>query len=797
MGCDFGDVNNDLLPDLLVADMSATSHFKSKTTMGIMGGLELKRAYFAQPQQQMQNTLLIGTGMGRFSEGARLYGVSSTDWTWAVKFADLDNDGWQDVYFTNGISRHMNDSDIKITGDMLVGKHMFEFWKKGEMRKEKNRAYRNTGSAKFEEISEAWGLGHVGVSYGAAYGDLDRDGDLDLVTVNLEEANSIYRNDMKSGHWLIVELKGPQGNPHGIGAEVIVETKSGSQMRLLSPQTGYLSCNEPVVHFGLGAEEVVEKLTVNWPGKNGKTQVITGVKANQRLIVKPENEFPIRATEPKPAAMFAESPTLSGLKYKDTGWDADFARHTLLPHSYSQLGPCMAWGDVNGDKKPDVFFGGSAGEMAQLRLADGKGGFTAKWTEAFRADKDCEDSGAVFFDADGDKDLDLCVVSGTNEFLPDAKEQRARLYLNDGKGAFAAAKDFPDVRVFAGCVAAADYDKDGLTDLFIGARCKAQDWPHKDKSALLKNKGGKFADMTEQMPGLADAGLVSSAAWADTDGDTWPDLVLACEWGPVRIFSNNKGSLKDTTADAGMDKVTGWWNCLTPADVNGDGKVDLIAGNLGLNSKYKTPDTEHPMLTYYGVFDESKKWQVVEVKREKNDHGDMLYPERGRSCSSTAMPFIKTKFTTFKAFATASLTDVYSDEKLKAAEKYEANEFRSGIWMNEGGKFTWQPFERAAQNAPVFAVAAADFTGDGKVDLFFAQNWVHGPQIETSRYDNGIGLLLENDGKGKFSHVAPQRSGIALGGCMKSAAAQDVNGDGKADLVVGRNSDTTAVLLQQ
>ncbi len=800
MGSDQGDVNNDLWPDLLVADMSATSHFKSKTTMGAMGGLDARRVYHGLPQQQMQNTLLIGTGMGHFSEGARLYGVSSTDWTWAVKFVDLDNDGWQDVYFTNGISRHMNDSDIKISADELVGKHMFDFWKDGEMRKEKNRSYRNTGHAKFEETSEAWGLDHVGVSYGAAYADLDADGDMDLVVVNLEEPNAIWRNELPVGHWLELDLRGPAGNPHGIGAEVVVKTKAGSQLRYLSPQTGYLSYNEPIVHFGLGAETMVDEVTIKWPGKTHLTQVLKRVKADQRLKVTPAGESGVPT--PKPQPLFKEVDTLAALKVADTGWEADFQRHTLLPHSYSQLGPCLAWGDVNGDGKADVFFGGSAGESAQLRVADGKGGFMARWEEALRADKDCEDSGAVFFDVDGDGDLDLIVVSGTNEFLPDAQEQRARLYLNDGKGTFSKSAAFPDIRVFAGCVCVADYDGDGLMDVFIGARCKAQDWPHADQSRLLRNISSqgvvKFRDVTTDVAGLGNVGLVSAGTWTDLDGDGTPDLALTCEWGPVKIFLNAKGKLHEVTKDAGTADVTGWWNSIAPVDVNGDGKIDLVVGNLGLNSKYKMPDAQHPMLTYYGVFDDSGKPNVVEVKREKNDHGETLYPERGRSCSSTAMPFIKTKLPTFKAFASAKLDEVYSDEKLQAAERFEATEFRSGVWLNAGGgKFTWRPFVREAQNGIVFGIAAGDFTGGGKVDLFLAQNWLHGPQIETPRYDSGIGMLLKNDGQGNFTPVPPLESGIALTGCMKAVAVQDLNGDGKLDLVITRNSDTTIVLQRQ
>ena len=792
MGVDAGDVNNDLMPDILVADMSATSHFKSKTTMGIMGGVDLQRSYFAATPQYMVNTLLINTGTGRFLEGSKLYGVRSSDWTWTVKFADLDLDGWQDVYFTNGISRHMNDSDIAITQSQLVGKHMFEYFKTGEMRKEVNRSYRNTGTNKFEESSKDWGLDHNGVTYGAASADLDGDGDLDIIEVNLEEPNFVLRNDSQTGNRVVLKLIGVKSNSHAIGARVTVKTASGSQMRQVSPQSGYMTYNEDIVHFGLGKDEVIEELVIHWPGAG--TETLKGIKANMRYTI----TQPASGGEPEvPAAkidtLFTASKSLEMLKHKDSGWDADFKRQILLPHAQSQCGPALAWGDVNGDGFDDLFFGSSAGSIAEVRLNDGKGKFIAKWVEDFRSDKASEDMGAVFFDADGDGDLDLYVASGSNEFEPKAKELADRLYLNDGKGSFtkAAEGSIPADTENDGPVAAVDYDRDGKIDLFVGARNNPGDYPHSNRSRLLHNEsvGGKvkFTDVTDTVPGLANAGIVNSAIWSDTNNDGWLDLIVAAEWQPIRIFKNTQGKLADATAAAGLADIKGWWNSITAGDFDGDGDLDYAVGNNGLNTKYKQPDAHHPMVTYYADFDGTGKNNIVEMKRE----GENLLPERGRSCSSNAMPFIKDKFPTFKQFALASITDVYSEEKLAKAEKYEATEFQSGILWNDHGKFTFKPFERMVQIAPIHGIIAADLNGDGNCDLFLAENFF-GPQIENPRYDGGLGDLLLGDGKGGFTRVEQRTSGILITGDMKSATLADWNNDNRPDIAVTRNSDTVA-----
>lgn len=779
MGADFGDVNNDGRLDLLVADMSATSHYKSKTTMGIMGGVTLKRSFFDTPPQYMRNALYINTGGNRFVEGAYLWKVSSTDWTWAVKFADFDIDGWQDLYFTNGISRHMNDSDLKITEDQLVGKHMFDYFKSGEMRKEKHRSYRNEHGEKFTETSDAWGLGHEGVSYGAAYADFDRDGDLDLVTVNLEEPDSIYRNDTK-GHWLEVKLRGHEANRDGFGARVTVKTRAGNQVRYLSPQTGYLSSNEPLLHFGLGAETEAE-ITVHWPF--GAVQQGPRVKAGQVVTIEQKGGVPF-SREPQQEGIFKKLETLSAARHRDAGWEGDFQKplQSLLPWALSQLGPAVACADVDGDGDGDFYTGAAADQTGELRINQGGGKFAPRYVADFAKDKAAEDQGAVFADVDGDGDADLFVASGSNEFSAGAKELQDRLYLNDGKGAFIAAPagSLPPDALCGSCAVAADLDSDGDNDLFVGTRVKPGKYPESEPSRLLLNDGnGRFTDA----PDFHLEALVTGACAADLDGDSRADLLVATEWGPVLYFHQENGGLVDRTDTAGLADLTGFWNSVFPVDADRDGDLDFVAGNLGLNTKYKTPDAEHPHLAYYGDFD-GKGAQFVEVKRE----GDMLYPERGRSCSSRAMPFIADKFKTFKTFAQASLAEIYTPTKLDSSRMMKVTTFATGVFLNDGDRFSFRPLPRLAQIAPAMGLAVADFDADGNADIVLNQNFIFGPQIETGAFDGGIGLMLKGDGQGSFSPVDPAHSGLVIPGDNRAAAVLDLNGDGSPDLLGGQNN---------
>ena len=806
MGADAGDLNNDLLPDFFIADMSATTHYKSKTTMGAMGGISLKRAVDSSPPQYMRNTCLLGTGTGRFLEAAYMLGIASTDWTWAVKFGDYDQDAKQDVYLTNGVIRAMNHSDFVVDEASRAGSHQWEFYKDQTTRPEQHRAYRNEGDLHFHDSSEEWGLNRTAVTYGCAWGDLDADGDLDLVEINLDEPPSLYRNNAsgrEKSNSVAFRFKGKAPNTEGIGGSVTITSASGSQMRQLFPGSGYHSHNEALMHFGLGTDPLVESAIVTWP--DGSTERLEKLAVNYLHLLSP-GAGTAAPVEKKPAPpIFATSTTFPQIRHQEVPYD-DYADQILLPHALSQLGPAIAWADVNGDGFDDFYLGGGAGQAGELRFANGKGGFSAQWVEAFQADKAHEDMGAVFFDADGDGDSDLFVASGSYQFKEGDPLLADRLYLNDGKGGFtkAAADAVPIFLKSSGPVAAVDFDKDGDVDLYIGSRVVPADYPTTPESRLLRNdsKAGKvlFTDVTEAIGGVAlrKSGMVSGAVWSDVNSDGAPDLLLAHEWGAVKLFLNQDGKLTERVgAVDDLAKNTGWWTSVETADLDGDGRFDLIAGNFGYNTKYKEATPGKPKLLYYADFDNTGHRNIVEVKRE----GDTLYPERGRSCSSTAMPFLKTKFPTYHAFASASLKEVYGDS-LDKGLKLEANTLGTGIFWNEGndaaGKptFKFQPLERIVQVAPAFGIAVTDVNGDGAPDLCFAQNF-HSPQIETGHYDGGLGQVLLNAGNRAFKALPAGASGVVLPRDCKAATASDLNDDGVPDLLITTNNNASAALINQ
>ena len=806
MGADAGDLNNDLLPDFFLADMAATTHYKSKTTMGAMGGTNLKRAVTSSPPQYMRNTCLLGTGTGRFLEAAYMLGIASTDWTWAVKFGDYDQDAKLDVYLTNGVIRAMNHSDFVVDEASRAGSHQWNFYKDQTTRPEQHRAYRNEGDLHFHDQSEEWGLNRTAVTYGCAWGDLDGDGDLDLVEINLGEPPTLYRNHAagrENANAVIFRIRSKGPNTEGIGAQVVITTASGSQMRQLFPSSGYHSHNEALLHFGVGADPLVESAVVTWP--DGSSERFAKLAVNQVHVLSPDvGVAPVVAAPPGPP-LFAPAASFPNLRHQEVPYD-DYADQLLLPHALSQLGPAIAWADVNGDGFQDFYLGGGAGQPGDLRLANGKGGFSAQWSDAFQADKAHEDMGAVFFDADGDGDADLLVASGSYQFKEGNPLLADRLYLNDGKGGFSKAPDgtLPTFLKASGPVAAVDFDKDGDVDLYIGSRVVPNGYPTAPESRLLRNdsKPGQmaFSDVTDAVggPSLRQSGMASGAVWSDVNLDGWPDLLVAHEWGTVKLFMNTKGKLAERVgATDDLAKNTGWWTSVETADLDGDGRLDLIAGNFGYNTKYKEASPEKPKLLYYADCDNTGRKNIVEVKRE----GDTLYPERGRSCSSTAMPFLKTKFPTYHAFASASLKEVYG-EALEKGQKFEANTLGTGIYWNEGNDpagqpiFKFQALERLVQVAPVFGIAVSDINGDGQPDLCLAQNF-HSPQIETGHYDGGLGQVLLNQGKRRFAALPAGASGLALPRDCKAATAADLNGDGVPDLLITTNDNAAAALLNQ
>ncbi|HLX59968.1 MAG TPA: FG-GAP-like repeat-containing protein [Planctomycetota bacterium] len=803
MGSDFADIDNRGMFDFFVGDMSATTHYKNKTTMGAMGS----NAWFlehTQPPQYMRNALYINTGAGRFMEGAFWAGLANSDWTWSVKFGDLDNDGRVDLFVCNGMARNFNDSDIPFRRDMLIGQTEWNIYEKTAPRPEKCLAFHNRGGYQFDEVGAKWGLDHFGMNYAAAYADLNRDGNLDLIVTRLDEKVAIYRNRSVGGHRVEIQLEGVKSNKYGIGSLVRIETAAGKQMRMLTVTTGFLAENDSVIHFGLGKEEKLKTLSVEWP--SGHVQKFENLDADRfYTITEPDTAPPPRAkpTAPPPA-MFEKIDTVAFEKHKEIpvsrfspGEDGspfnEFKRpgQSLLPNSLAQLGPALAVADVDGDGLDDLLVTGAAGQACMLYLNKGNGKFERSPQPAFDADKASTSLGAVFFDSRGTGAMDLYVASGGVQCNPGDALLRGRLYYNDGKGHFTKAPldALPDNRDSAGVVAAADFDRDGKVDLFVGGRLVIGAWPTTPNSHLLKNTGGKFVDVTDEVaPGLKNIGMVTGAVWSDVDGDGWLDLMLTIEWGTPRYFHNENGKLVDRTNEAGLSELTGWWNGIAAGDLNGDGHIDFVVTNFGTNHKYHA-SKEKPTQIFYGDFDGSGTKQIVEAEYED----DTLFPVRGRSCSSRAMPELKEKFKTYKDWAAAPLEKIYEKPKLETSMHLKATTLESGVLLNDGhGKFTYKPLPKLAQIFPAFGCAIVDVDGDGKPDIYLVGNF-YGPQVETGHMDGGLSLLLRGNGDGTFTEVWPKESGFVVPGDAKSLVTLDLTGGGWPDFVIGKNDDALEI----
>ncbi|XAL99907.1 CRTAC1 family protein [Phycisphaeraceae bacterium D3-23] len=631
MGADAGDLDGDGRLDFMTADMANTTHYKSKVSMGEMGD----RQFFletAWPRQIMRNVVYMNTGTGRFAEAGFLSGLAKSDWTWAVKIADFDNDGLNDVYLTNGMARNFSNADRVITDEMRVGQTEWEMWEDTPPLTEANLAFHNLGDMHFEKVAQAWGLGHVGMSYSAATADLDGDGDLDLVVNNLDEPSHIYQNNSAQGHRVVIELIGSQSNRYGVGAVVHVTTSGGRQVRQMMPATGFLSTNDTKLHFGLGEADTIETLSVHWP--SGQVQRFDSIAADQRLVITEPTQADDASrptpTEPPARPLLASRDLIEiGLLYahRETDYD-DFAVQPLLPGRLSQLGGGVAVGDIDGDGHDDIYLCGPAGRAGSLRVwRDGRyEQVSGPWQRHFAG----EEMAALMLDVDGDGDRDLLVTAGSYELPRGAESQRDRLYLNDGAGAFTYAEDaLPILGEVSGPAAAADFDGDGDLDLFIGARTVPGEYPTTPVSRLLRNDGGTFSDVTASLaPELATVGMVTGAAWADTDDDGRPDLLLSLDWGPIKRFANTEAGLVDRTQDAGLAGRLGWFNSVTPCDTDGDGDIDLVAMNYGLNTKYGHPSPDYLSHIFYGDFNGDGTRNLVEAKPGQ-DHD--LLPVRGFS----------------------------------------------------------------------------------------------------------------------------------------------------------------------
>ncbi len=796
MGADLGDLNNDGHLDLLVADMAATSRVKDQRGMAKLrvGLTEDTQRPDAAPQY-MRNALFLNTGAGVMLEAAFLAGLDATDWTWSVRLEDLDNDGRLDAFFTNGMVRELHNDDL--VSRMVQKESMAErirIVKSSPVRAERHLAFRNLGDLRFEETGRAWGLDQLGVGFGAAFGDLDGDGDLDLVYTSYDGEVTVCRNDADSGHSVILDLRGTTSNHFGVGATVRIETEAGPQIRTLTLSRGYLSTSEPALHFGLGGADKIRELSVTWPG--GAVQKFTGLPVDRRYtITEPTGTGPARATAP-PTPQFTEvSQQLQLNVSSHEQVAADSGTPPLLPFRFNRPGPSLTVADLDGDGQDDLAIGGVAGEPGQLFSNLGDGQFLPYGGTLFTEGAAVADGPILAFDADADGQLDLLVTKAGTAAPAGSAAYQPRVWLNAGRGRFkpAPAGFFPVLPLSVGAVAAADFEHSGHPGVFLGGRLVPGHYPQTPSSALLAWRDGRYVEVTAELaPGLVNVGLVTAALWSDVDADGWPDLLVACEWGSVRCFRNVGGKkLEDVTEKLGFAAAgSGWWCSLASADFNGDGRPDFAVGNLGLNTRYHASVTE-PSVLYDGVSLDRSAPQLVEAQAE----GGHWYPLRDRAALTKVFPSLARRFPTSEAYSRATLEDVFPVATLAAATKYSATEFRSGVFLSQpDGTYRFAPLPRLVQIAPVQSMMAGDFDGDGRTDLLAVGN-SYSAIPETGRFDGGVGWLLRGDGRGGFTPVSATGSGFVVRHEARALAVTDLNQDGWPDCIVTRNNDVALAFL--
>ncbi|MBK9270212.1 MAG: VCBS repeat-containing protein [Saprospiraceae bacterium] len=791
MGCDIGDINNDGWLDIIVADMVAEDHYRNKANMaGMNPKLFWELVNSGLHHQYMFNTLHLNRGNGLFSDIAQLAGISKTDWSWSALFADYNNDGLQDLYITNGLKRDVRNRDFDLFRiDYFKNRNNPSY--KGEKFdnatdlldrapsvKLANYMYQNTGDYHFKNVSGKWDLAQPSFSQGAAYADLDNDGDLDLVVNNMDENAFLYRNNSnpKTNHYLRIHCVGPEKNRKSFGARAIVYYGEEFQIRELSNSRGYLSCSEPVLHFGVGGVKKIDSLIVRWPG--GSSLKMENVKVNQEITVdikqaqiKMEHQilgFPVHqytADEenilPKEASHF------------ENEFD-DYRKEILIPHKMSTLGPCLVVADINQDGLQDFYLGGSTGKGGKLFVQNNTGGFEilqGPWNKY----KDLEDGDAAFEDIDKDGDLDLIIGTGSNEYPEGSQKYKTRLYINKGNGKFEDRSDlFPPTHISVGLVKVFDMDGDGDMDVFLGGRQVPGKYGMSAPSKILINDSGKFKDETlERCPQLNENfGMVSCGVYTDLNRDGHQDLVVAGEWMKITILINDgKGNFKDKSEEWGTDSSYGWWSSLVAVDIDKDGDPDLLAGNAGTNLKFKA-SPEKPFSVYLDDFDENGTWDTYLAKY---DSDGKLYPIRGRQCSSEQMPYIKDKFKNYESFAKATVQEILEGKLEKSLHKF-VNGFESGIFRNENKTaLKFEAFPMECQFSPIHDFAVYDFNKDGKLDFTYAGNY-YNREIETIRSDAGIGGICLGTSQNSFSSVHSSKCGFFLSGDTRKMKLIRING---------------------
>lgn len=799
MGADMADINNDGYPDIFVTEMLPENNQRIKTVTTFENWdryqYSVNNGYY---HQFTRNMLQLNNRDGTFSEVGRLANVEATDWSWGALMFDADNDGLKDIFVANGILQDLTNQDYlqfasseefvkAVLADRKVNyAKLIEIIPSNPV---PNYFFKNKDGLLFEDVSKRWGVSDPDFSNGSAYADLDNDGDLDLIINNVNMEASVYRNQTETlapeNHYLKITLKGEGKNTDAIGTKITVEAGGKKFYLEQMPMRGFESTVDARPNFGIGATTLLDKVTVTWP--NGNVTELDSVKADQTLQLSESEARPPRAIQPvtEPKLFNPMNEAVTGITFRHSENDfVDFDRDRLTYHMMSTEGPKIGLGDFNGDGLQDFYVGGAKGQPGSLYMQTNGQKFVPISQNTLQQDSESEDMGSVFFDADGDGDQDLYVCSGGNEFSTSSTALVDRLYFNENSTLRKSNQLLPAGKFESTSVAvASDYDADGDQDLFVGVRLEPFRYGVSKNGYLLQNDGkGNFKVGQE----LTNIGLIKDAAWADIDGDKDYDLIVVGEWMPVLVYVNQNGQLVNQTAEAGLSDSNGWWNVIEPADLDGDGDIDFVAGNHGLNSRFRA-SKQRPACMYVGDFDSNGTLEQIVCAYD----GDKSYPVALRHDLVQQIPSLKKKFLKYDSYKDATITDIFSPEQLSKATKLEAFELASGVFINNGkGHFEFNPLPVEAQYSPMYAICAGDFDEDGNTDLVMGGN-LYRAKPEVGRYDASFGTFLKGNGKGGFTGVANDKSGFDIDGEVRDIKRIAI---GKSDcLLVTRNNDTPLI----
>jgi len=800
MGSDIADINNDGYTDIMTLDMLPEGNSRQKMVSGPDNYDKYQRLVTSGfYNQTMRNMLQLNNQGESFSEIGQFSGISNTDWSWSSLIADFDNDGFKDVFITNGYKRDYTNMDFmnyavqeklkeNKTGQQTA---IMELLKNIPSTVEENYTYHNNGDLTFTKVNSAWGLNQKSLSNGAAYTDLDNDGDLDLVVNNLEEEAFVYRNNSEihtNNKYLKVRLKGNTDNTYGIGTKIMVHLDDKVLTQEMMPTRGYQSSVDPVLTFGIGEVATIDKITITWP--NFEKQILTDIAPNQTLVIDQNNaeKLNLESKNLSSKSYFTDvsNDSLIPFEHKENNF-VDFKREQLLPHKLSTQGPKIAKADVNNDGMEDIFIGGAKGSGGKLLLQTKSGNFQESNSEVFDRDKDSEDLGVLFFDANGNGKMDLYVVSGGNDYEVDDSTLQDRIYFNSGNGNYTRNDSaLPKMLTSGSIVAAGDYDMDGDYDLFIGGRLLPGKYPKPSRSYILLNDGKRyFKDITENAnPELLKLGMVTDALWTDFNGNGQKDLIVVGEFMGVRVFENLNGKLKEITNNSGLENSEGWWNSIEEGDFDSDGDIDYMLGNFGLNSQLKA-STSEPVELYFKDFDNNGSIDPILCSYIMGES----HPVFSKDDLLGQLSGLKSRYVNYSDYADQKITDIFTAEELADAQILDAKNFATSYMENLGdGNFKLTPLPFPAQFAPVYGILVDDFNEDGNLDALLAGNF-YGTRVKFGRYDANKGVLLLGDGKGNFNSVSTTESGLDIDGEIRDIIAVK-DSENKQLLIFIRNDDT-------